>query len=262
MTGIMLPIALVAYIVGVFLASLATVYRFQFARGAASAVFVAAWAAHLAAIVSYARGMHRFPLSNGVEWLLVFGLAVMTLHLFLWFVWRIWVAGMVLPTVAAVAGFGGWALHSDLALESGTRRGGLFLFHTTVSTLGMAMLVVALAMSVIYLILDRALKTRQTLRVMDRLPPLDRCDHIGFQSLGIGFLLLTIGIATGVLVNASEYDRLWVPGVKQTFPLLAWIVFAIVLAARLKLGLRGRRSAYLTVLGVLLGLATVAGMTL
>ena len=101
-----------------------------------------------------------------------------------------------------------------------------------------------------------------TLRVMDRLPPLDRCDQIGFQSLGIGFLLLTIGIATGVLVNTAVYDKLWVPGVKQTFPLLAWIVFAVVLAARFKLGVRGRRSAYLTIVGVLLGLATVAGMTL
>jgi len=257
----MLPIALVAYILGVFLASLGTFYRFHLARGVASAVFVSAWAAHLGAVLQHAVETKRLPLSNGVEWLLVFGLAVMTLHLFVWFIWRVWAAGVVLPAVAAVAGFGAWALYSDASVGETTRRGGLFLFHTTVSTLGMAMLVVALAMSVIYLILDRALKTRKTLRVMDRLPPLDQCDHIGFQSLAIGFLLLTIGIVTGVLVNTTVYDKLWVPGIKQTFPLLAWVVFAVVLAARLKMGLRGRRSAYLTIAGVILGLVTVVGMT-
>ena len=41
-----------------------------------------------------------------------------------------------------------------------------------VAALAMAMLVVALSMSLIYLILDRALKTHKALRVMDRLPPL------------------------------------------------------------------------------------------
>jgi ABC-type uncharacterized transport system permease subunit len=168
MTGVMLPIALVAYIVGVFLASLGTFYRFHLARGVASAVFVSAWAAHLGAVVQHAVETKRFPLSSGVEWLLVFGLAVMTLHLFVWFVWRVWAAGVVLPAVAAVAGFGAWALYTDSSAGEVTRRGGLFLFHTTVSTLGMAMLVVALAMSVIYLILDRALKTRKTLLMMDR----------------------------------------------------------------------------------------------
>ena len=262
MTGVLLPIALVAYIVGVFLASLGTLFRYALARSLASGVFLVAWTAHLGAVVMHAVETRRFPLSNAVEWLLVFGLAVMTLHLFVWFVWRIWAAGMVLPTVAAVASFGAWATYSDTVVEESGGRSGLFIFHTTVSALGMAMLVVALAMSLIYLILDRALKTRKTLRVMDRLPPLDRCDQIGFQSLGIGFLLLTIGIATGVLVNTAVYDKLWVPGIKQTFPLLAWIVFAVVLAARFKLGVRGRRSAYLTIVGVLLGLATVAGMTL
>ena len=82
------------------------------------------------------------------------------------------------------------------------------------------------------------------------------------QALVIGFLLLTLGIAAGVMVNVSVHERMWVPGVKQTTPLAAWLVFATALVARSRLGLRGRKSAYLTITGVILGLATVAGMTL
>ena len=78
----------------------------------------------------------------------------------------------------------------------------------------------------------------------------------------LGFVLLSLGIATGMIVNASVHGRLWILGVKQTLPLLAWALFAGLLIARFKLGFRGRKSAWLTVTGVTLGLLTVVGMTL
>jgi ABC-type uncharacterized transport system permease subunit len=257
-----LPIALIAYIVGVFLASLSLAYRFTAPRVAAAAVFAVAWVAHLGAVANRGMTTGRFPLTNGAEYLLFLGFAVMTLHLLVWFVWRVYVAGVVLPPLAALATFGALAL-----LPAGTSPPidsprGWFLFHTTVSTLGMATLIVALAMSLIYLIQDRALKSRRTLRLLEKLPPLDRCDHVGFQALVLGFVLLTVGIATGVIVNESVHERIWVPGIKQYLALSAWIIFASVLVARFKLGFRGRKSAYLTITGVTLGLMTVIGMTL
>jgi len=138
----------------------------------------------------------------------------------------------------------------------------LFLFHTTVATLGMAILGVSFAMSVLYLFQDRALKTRKTLLLLDRLPSLERCDQIGFRSLVSGFVLLTVGIGTGLAINTEVYERLWVWGAKGMFPVLAWIVFAAILVARTALGFRGRKSAYLTITGFTLGVLTVIGMTL
>ena len=73
---------------------------------------------------------------------------------------------------------------------------------------------------------------------------------------------MTVGIGTGLVMNEAIYDKLWVMGVKQTLPFAAWGVFATVLVARLQLGVRGRKSAYLTIAGVLLGLLTVVGMTM
>jgi len=257
----LLSVALVAYIVGIFLAGLGTFYRVGLARKAASTVFVLAWVAHAAAVTARGVETGHLPLSNVAEYWSGFGLTVMTLHLVLWFGWRMHAAGIVLPPIAAAAASMGLTLLATSGSTQASRTGGWFLFHTTVSTLGMATLVVALAMSLLYLFLDRALKERRTLRMLDRLPPLDQCDHIGFQALAIGFTLLTVGIGTGVIVNSSLHDRLFVPGVKQTLPVLAWIVFAGVLGARLRLGFRGRKSAYLTIVGVVLGLAAAVGMT-
>ena len=138
----------------------------------------------------------RFQLS---VWrgLLFLGLAVMTLYLLLWFRWRVDAAGIVLPPLAAAAGFGALALLGSTAALPVARPRGWLLFHTTVSTLGMATLVVALAMSLIYLFQDRALKARRKLKLLNRLPPLDRCDHIGFQALAVGFVLMSVGIGAG-----------------------------------------------------------------
>jgi len=256
-----LPIALVAYIVGVFLAGLATVYRSDAARGGASAVFVAAWLAHGGAVIQRGVAMGAFPLTNLGEYLLMLGWVVMTLNLALWFAGRVYAAGLVLPPLAGLACFAAMPLLATSVARPAPRRGGWFLIHTAISTLGMATLCVALAMSLIYISKDRALKSGTTLRLLKRLPSLETCDQIGFRSLWIGFTLLTVGICTGLVMNETIYNRFWILGFKQTLPLAAWAIFAVVLVARLKLGVRGRKSAYMTIAGVMLALLTVIGMT-
>jgi len=217
MGTIYLSVALIAYIVGIFFAILTTTYQSRIARNAASVFWVIAWSAHTVAVVHRGVATGGVPLSSGPEYLLFLGLAVMTLHLLVWFRWRVDVVGIFLPPVAGLTGFVALALLGAGTAQSSAPHG-WFLFHTTVSTLGMATLVVAFAMSVIYLVQDRALKARRTLQLLDRLPSLNRCDSIGFNSLVFGFILLTMGIGTGVIVNASVHDSLWIPGLKQTLP--------------------------------------------
>jgi len=259
----LLPTTVIGYIVGIVAAALCTVYRSHTARRAASFVFVATWFLHTATVVREAVIHGRLPLTNLSGYLLVLGWIVLSLHLYLWFRLRVEIAGVVLPPLAGIMTFGSMQLvratPSELPVAAPD---GWFLVHTTVSTLGMAILCVAFAMSVIYLIQDRALKSRQKLKLLERLPSLHRADQIGFRALTVGFLLLTLGIGTGVVVNAEVRQRILVLEPKQIFPLLAWLVFAAGLVARSALGLRGRKSAYLTITGVALGLLTVLGMTL
>ena len=187
---------------------------------------------------------------------------MLTLHLYVWFRLKVEIAGLVLPPLAGIMTFASMQLMRANPGRSAAPPDAWFLFHTTVSTLGMAILCVAFAMSVIYLIQDRALKSRKALKLLERLPSLQRADQIGVRSLTVGFVLLTLGIGTGIVVNAEVYERLLVMGPKQVFPLLAWLVFAGILVARPLLGFRGRKSAYLTITGFALGLMTVIGMTM
>ena len=258
----LLPVAIVCYVVGICLTGVAMVYRARPARIGASVAFGAAWTAHLGALVHRGTVTGRFPLANGAEYLLFLGWVVAGLHLLLWFRRRMNVTGVTLAPLSVGAALAALPLLGGDGDRTHSGSGGLFLLHTTASTLGMATLCVALAMSVIYIIQDRALKSRSALRMLERLPSLDRCDALGQQALWIGFFLFTIGILTGMAVNGMVHGTLWLPEVKQTLPLLAWSIVAGVLLARMGLGFRGRKSAYLTIAGVTLGLLTVLGMSL
>lgn len=264
MQDLLLPGSLIFYVVGIFLAAAGTVYRSQAGRQGAIFVLMGAWALHLAAIFQHGLDAGRFPIANLGEFVLVLGWVVQTVYLVVWLRYKVHVAGLLLPPIAALAALGALQLldaERGTAAPPGTHQG-LFLFHTGISTVGMAVLCLALAMSLIYLIQDRALKHKQAGGLLDRLPSLQRCDRIGYASLWLGFVMLSLGIGTGVLVNAEIHQRLLSLGFKQTMPLLAWIIFATILVSRLVFGFRGRKSAYLTIAGVAVGLLTVAGMTM
>lgn len=257
LSAILLPVAVAAYAIGAALTAIWVARRVEGARALASLAFVFGWLAHLAGIVQHGVAVGSFPLSNLPEYLLMLGWAAQTLHLLVWFRHRVWVVGLALPPIAGLLVFVASPLLGSAPAEE---LGGLLVFHTTVSTVGMAALLVAMVMSVIFLVEDKALKSRQRLGLLARFPSLERCDQLGYHALWLGFVLLSAGIVTGIAANRSLHERLWVPGVKQVLPVAAWLLFAAILAARLHAGFRGRKSAYLTITGVVLGLLTVIGM--
>lgn len=262
MTFGFLPIALVGYITGIILAVIAIVYRSTKARNGASVAFALTWLAHLIAVIGAGFSAGRIPLGNLPEYLLVLSWAVLSLHLYIWFRFKVYTAALLLPPMAAIAALVSLSLFSSEITQSTSRHSAMFFFHTAVSTLGMAILCVAFAMSLLYILQDRALKAKKTLGILKRLPSLEKCDGIGFRALLTGFVLLTIGIGTGIVVNMEVHRRLWVWEARGSFALLAWIVFAATLTARTALGFRGKRSAFLIIAGFVLAVLTAMGMTL
>ena len=256
------PLALVGYTAGIVLSILGTVKRSSAARTGSAVCFLLACVLQLAAMVLYSSRVGRFPLSNAWEFLLTLGWMVLALHVLMLFRWKIHATGLMLPplaflmTVVAMVELPS-AVHSEGPL---LQRVDILLFHTTLATLGMALFFVAAAMSLVYVLQERALKTKRTLKFLDRLPPLERADRAGLEAMLWGFPLFTLGIVTGMALSAAEYHRVLLFQAKQVFPLLAWGIFAVVLVARMARGFRGRRAAYLTMTGFLLGLLTIIGI--
>ena len=258
---VLLPVALIAYFVGIFLFMVQTLRRTPGGRSGAMAALVVAWVLHLGAIVHHAMQVGRFPLGNLHEYLLVLGWVVLTLHLLVWLRTRVDAAGLILPPLAALMALGALLIPARSTRLPEGQEQAWFIFHTGLATVGMAALCVAFAMSVIYLIQDRSLKSKKRLRLLDRLPSIEACDRIGYHAVLWGFPLLTLGIATGLVWSYHEHHTVFTQGAKELFSYLAWAVFALLLYARLARGFRGRKSAYLTIAGFAFGLLVVLGMT-
>ena len=134
--------------------------------------------------------------------------------------------------------------------------------HVALSMLGTVGFAIAFVAGVMYLIQDRLLKSKRFNVLYAKLPALDFLDHLNQQSIILGFPLLTLGIITGAI--SAEFAQgayvSWNP--EQTWALVTWLFYFVVLMGRLTVGWRAKRAAYLTVIGFAGVILTLIGVVL
>ena len=82
-----------------------------------------------------------------------------------------------------------------------------------------------------------------------RLSLAETLDNISYRTIGLGFPLLTIGIIAGAVWANEAWGSYWSWDPKETWALIAWLVFAAYLHARITRGWQGRRPAILAAAG-------------
>lgn len=95
-----------------------------------------------------------------------------------------------------------------------------------------------------------------------RLPSLDVLDEVSYRGIAFGFPLLTIGIITGAIWADQAWGRWWGWDPKETWSLITWLFYGAYLHTRLTMGWRGRHSAVLAVIGLVMVMITYLGVNL
>jgi cytochrome c-type biogenesis protein CcsB len=131
--------------------------------------------------------------------------------------------------------------------------------HIPMVFLGYAALFIAFAAAIMYLIQERALKSKHPVRFYNWLPSLEICDDLAYRSLAIGFPLITLGIISGALW-AEGAGVFWERDPKVLFSFLTWFVYLLLIFYRLIAGWRGRKAAYLYIVGFVGVLVTFLGV--
>lgn len=216
--------------------------------------------AHTAALVVLGLELRRCPLSTLPEVLSALAWAAAIISLAASWRLRLEVLHVVILPLILVVLFISGLLPEPLVPVSAALAPSVLRFHLMVIVLAVAALFVTFAASLVYLVIDRALKARRTARFVLRLPSLERCDGIGRMSLLWAFPLLTLGIVTGAVVSASLNGSPWTWQPRETLAILAWAILGVVVLARLVWGWRGRNSALLTLFGVAVLLARMLGV--
>jgi cytochrome c-type biogenesis protein CcsB len=143
------------------------------------------------------------------------------------------------------------------ALPPGLRSNWVFI-HTPLIFLGYAAAFIAFAAALMYLIQEHALKSKHPVRFHNWLPSLEVCDDLAYRSLAIGFPLITLGIITGALWAQSDVRGFWATDATVLFSFLTWFVYLLLIFYRLS-GWRGRKAAYLSIVGFIGVLVTLVG---
>jgi ABC-type uncharacterized transport system permease subunit len=104
--------------------------------------------------------------------------------------------------------------------------------HILLASAGLAVLGLAGAAGLLYLIHHRQLKSKRRAAPHSFLPSLETLDRVNSISLVLGFLLLSLGLVTGVLWTKAQLGEFWTASWHANATALAWLTYASIVAVR------------------------------
>jgi cytochrome c-type biogenesis protein CcsB len=196
------------------------------------------------------------PLVNPYESLSIFAWAIALLYLVVEVRYQDRVMGAFVLPIVVLAGSAAAALPDRLA-ELGPKVQGLGLWaHVTLAIFGNAAFAVTCCAGLMYLLQERRLKSHRPSRMLLRLPPLVLLDDVAFRAILVGFPLLTLALISGVLWSEVSRGSVLALRLREVWSILSWAIYGGLLYARVSVGWRGRKAAWLAILGFCLVLAT------
>ena len=212
-------------------------------------------------VESYSMGYGHAPLSNLYESLVFFAWTIALIYLILEHRYRNRTIGAFATPLAFLA-----MAYASMSPNISDKiqplipalKSNWLTVHVMTCFLGYAAFAIAFGVSVMYLIRTRSDRDG----ILGHLPDNEMLDELTYQLVMFGFLFLSIGIITGSVWANSAWGSYWSWDPKETWSLITWFVYAVLLHARMMRGWSGKRIAWLSVLGFAAVLFTYFGVNL
>lgn len=121
--------------------------------------------------------------------------------------------------------------------------------HVFVTFVGYAAFALSFGVAIMYLIRTRADEKKKVGVMMSRLPEAKALDDLSYRAIAWGFPFITAGIVTGAVWANYAWGTYWSWDPKETWSLIAWFIYAGYLHSRITKGWKGRKAAYVSILG-------------
>jgi cytochrome c-type biogenesis protein CcsB len=151
---------------------------------------------------------------------------------------------VVIPLALLVLGNGIQTGAEMQPLEPPFRSNWLYV-HVLFAWFAFGSYVTAFAAGILYL-----LKIRGGTGPLARLPELKLLDELSLRLILFGFFSEAIMIASGAIWAHGLWGRYWAWDPVETWSLLSWLIYGLNLHARITLGWRGKRAAWLAILSL------------
>ena len=211
---------------------------------------------HTAFLVLLGVERRRFSITSLPESFCFLAWCITLTFIVAYFRYKINVLGaFVLPLVSSLMILSGIIWEENHSIPPSLQSRWIY-FHTSVAFLAYAAFFLTFVSGILYLIQEKELKSKRFRFLYFRLPSLQVCDELLQFSLFAGFILMSLTIVTGAFWAQQAWGRFWSWDPKETTSLLTWAIYLVLIHYRLSAGWRGRRAAYISIVGFLSALLT------
>lgn len=161
----------------------------------------------------------------------------------------------VLPPVILILVLIGLRFYTEAGPVIAALRSYWLAIHVTSATIASGIFLVSAVLSVLYLVKSKheakELATGDYVpsRVAGNLPSSSVLDRLAARTMAFAFPIWTFAIITGAVWAEAAWGRYWNWDPKETWSFISWVVYAVYLHARATAGWKGKRAAYINLLG-------------
>jgi cytochrome c-type biogenesis protein CcsB len=223
----------------------------------------------LTGILTRGLSEHRVPWGNMYEFVTAITCAAVIAFLLMCVRFRVYSIGLfVLAPVVLGLGLCATVLYTAAGPLVPALHSYWIWIHVTAMTLAIGSFILAAVLAVLYLVADRHARRPGTASgsgfgaVLRRLPAADALDRLSYRTVIFAFPIWTFGIIAGAIWADQAWGRYWGWDPKETWAFITWVVYAGYLHARATSGWRGRRAAYIQLIGFATLLFNLVGVNL
>ncbi|HKK91147.1 MAG TPA: c-type cytochrome biogenesis protein CcsB [Desulfobacteraceae bacterium] len=217
---------------------------------------------HLATLCMESVHMGTLPVHNLHQNLSIAAFALATVFILLRIRFNLKILGIVIAPLIVLVMTAALVVPKSLPAHGPALQGFWLVSHVLLIFAGEAALAIACGAGILYLLQERAIKSKKRGFFYKRLPSLDLLDSTSYSCIVTGFTLLTFGLITGLVYAKSVWGTFWSWDPKEIWSAVTWLIYAALLHGRLTSGWRGRRSAVFTIIGFAVLLFTFLGVNL
>ncbi len=192
----------------------------------------------------------RVPWGNMYEYSLSSAVAILGVYLFMslrrdlrWL--GVFATGATLLTV----GLAVTVLYTEAAQLVPALTSWWLVIHVSAAIVSGGAFTIAAGLTGLYLWRERAERKGRISGAVARLPQAVKLDTMAYRILAFAFPLWTFAVIAGAIWAENAWGRYWGWDPKETWAFITWVIYAGYLHARATAGWRGRRAAYIAILG-------------
>ena len=119
------------------------------------------------------------------------------------------------------------------------------VIHVSAAIISGGVFLLSNVIAAAYLYLDKVEQSGERPQWAKRLPDLETLDQLSYRLVAFVFPLWTFSVIAGAIWAESAWGRYWGWDPKETWAFITWVAYAAYLHARVTIGWRGRRAAWL-----------------